>query len=663
MKQLCVYDIETLPNCFICCYQIINGKKGYFEISARKFDLKELYSFFTSNAYIFVGYNCIHYDTPIMNMILDNYTKFAKYENYLEFSEEVNILSNTIIKGDPNSWRKYKYMNIFPQIDLMTMMASQALRVGLKPLQVTMCYPNVQEMTINWSEYIKSDKINELIYYCYNDVDSTKELLSLLKDDLILRKNIEQEFAIKCLSKDGVGIGVDIFTDKICKKLGLKNPKDLYLYMQNPDKIFVKDYIASCIEFKIKPLQDVHKWYSNMVLDSKGFLNGKSPTGEVTINRLRHSYGLGGLHSINKPAVYTSGNGKIIRDKDVTGFYPSLSDKWFFGPKGFLKAFVEVIRELKEDRVKAKKAKDKVKDSVYKLALNSILGHLRNEYGPYYAPEANVAICVNGQLMLLMLIEECELNGIECISSNTDGATFMFDESQEELFESICSKWETKTRMGLEAVDYEKLVILAVNDYVAFKKGWSDVKDQFEFTSVPDSVEYNFTIPKLKGDPRIQLKNEYIKEKGLFITNPRLGKGLDSLIVPKALINYYGKGIPVEETIKNADSIWDFISFQKIGKQYKILWKNENQQHINRYYVSKKGAYLFKEKKIEKYNYKTGKMDIVLSTQNVLKGFGVELFNTYIDKPIDEYCINYKYYITKARQIINDLEPNQLTLF
>lgn len=661
MRKLCVFDIEVLPNCFICCCKVVGQPTVTFEISVRKFQLQELVTFFKEGNYYFVGYNCIHYDTPIVNMLIDKFYEFNKFPNYLIVTAEAHKLSNTIINGEPVAWVRYKYKNYFKQIDLMTMMASKALRVGLKSLQVTMCYPNVREMKVNWSQFLEREAIDNLIYYCHNDVGSTTELLKLLKGELQLRVAIQKEFGISCLSKDGVGIGVDIFTKYICEELGLANPKDLNNYVHNLDFIPVKDYVCEAIAFKTKPLQDVHDWFNNMVLYSNGLSEDKDRV--ITIGKLQHSLGLGGMHSINRPNVYIADEEFMYIDADVAGFYPSLSEVWGFGPAGFKKAFINVIRRLKADRLVAKAAKDKSKDTTYKLALNSILGHLRNEFGPYYAPEANVAICVNGQLMLLMLIEECELNGIECISSNTDGITVKIRRTDEQKFYDICKEWEVKTKMILEYVEYEKMVIVAVNDYIAFKKGYNAIKDKLYFHSPDMSINYNFVNLKLQGDEIAKLRDQYVKEKGMFITQPRLGKGMDSLIIPKALQNYFGKGIPIEDTIKGSDTIWDFISFQKIGKQYDVIWKEEEQQHINRYYVCRSGAYLYKVKHVDKFDKKSGRWSKVKSYQNVLKGFGVELMNEYEDKPIKDYNADHRYYISKTREIIQQLEPIQQTLF
>ena len=83
-----------------------------------------------------------------------------------------------------------------------------------------------------------------------------------------------------------------------------------------------------------------------------------------------------------------------------------------------------------------------------------------------------------------------------------------------------------------------------------------------------------------------------------------------------------------------------------------MYWNGEPQQQLNRYYFSKKGAYLFKQK------YGQGNMSHVNVDNAVI------LFNNYEDKPWEEYNINYNYYISTTQKIIDELQNlNQLTLF
>lgn len=659
-RKPCVFDEEVLPNAFICCCKVIGKKNITFEISARKNQLQEMHDFFMSGKYTFVGYNCGLYDTPIMNMIIKDVTNFLQGD-YSLLTQAAHELSSQIVSHSSPIVYQYAFLNYFPQIDLMTMMASKALRVGLKSLQVTMCFKNVKEMIIEWSKDIEENKIDEVISYCYNDIDSTTELFSLLRSDLQLRMQIQKEFKIRCLSKDPVGVGVAIFSKYICEELGIYNEKQLYDHMENFSIIPVKDYILPNIQFKTKPFQDVLKAFNNLVLDSKGQSTIKEWSVSAMCGNLKHTFALGGLHSYNTPDIYESDENWLVIDADCTGMYPNTAINWNFGPKGFKQSFINTLLRLKNDREEAKKLGNKVKDKSMKLSTNSILGHLRNEYGPYFAPEANTAICVNGQLFLAMLIEELELVGIEVIMSNTDGITSRVHKAQLDTYYRICKEWEIISKFNLEFAEYEKMVITGVNDYISYKEGYSQVKDKLKWPNPIDWIEYNYAFIKSTEDGL--LIDKYIKTKGFFVPYLRLGKGLDSLIVPKALIDYYGKGIPISNTILNANNIWDFIKFQKIGKQYDVVWNETKMQHINRFYVSKRGAYLYKVKNVDKYDKKTNSTITIKSLQNVLKGYGVNIMNEYEEKEMKDYNIHYEYYLRQANEIIRKLEPIQQSLF
>jgi len=112
-------------------------------------------------------------------------------------------------------------MSEFDTLDLLTMMFSNKLRVGLKELQVTMQYPNVQEYDGDFNEYIPEKEIDNAISYCFNDNNSTEELLNRLQKDIELRLSIEKEYGIKALNKDGVNLGMEILKQRYLEETGL----------------------------------------------------------------------------------------------------------------------------------------------------------------------------------------------------------------------------------------------------------------------------------------------------------------------------------------------------------------------------------------------------------------------------------------------------------
>jgi hypothetical protein len=682
-KQLCFYDIEVTINLFLCCVKV--GKDGElktFEISERKNDLLDMITFFLNPEYIFVGYNCMGYDTPIMNMIIDEMQELVG-EDYTEVTTKAYNMSAKIIGGERDTMSRYRFLDFFKQIDLMTLLASQALRVGLKPLQVTMFYKNVQEMVVDWTKPVPLEDFDNMIFYCHNDVESTAKLGHLLKGQLELRLDIMKTIGLQgLLSKDPVGVGVEVFTNDICKQMGIQK-QQLMDFKTVPPITKYSEFIEPIISFRSPVLNEVLEWYKASTVTHDDIVttpSGYTPKGKrivsktVVFNNLQHTFAQGGLHSVNKPAIYEQTDKMMIIDLDVDGYYPSLVAEYGFGPKGFAGYFSKTISNYKDQRIKAKAiGKNKqgiytpeqvkvaqIEDKTKKLSLNSMVGKLRDKYSAYLAPQANAAICVNGQLMLAMLIEDMEDAGYQCIMSNTDGATFLVPTFEYEKFKTIYKAWEAKTRLTLEETFYEKMVITGVNDYVSYKKGYNDIKDSLGWDNPEDVLEYNYAF--IKSTPNNDRVSDYIKAKGAFGYYATLGKGLDSLIVSKALIDYFGKGIPIEHTIEMCPYIYDFVAFQKIGKQYDVIHNQKTIQHINRFYVCKQAPMLYKQKTVMKENKKTGKTETVKTMESVIAGKGVRLFNEYEDKPIPEYNIDYSYYIIRCRDIIRSLEPEQLSL-
>ncbi len=214
-KIVFVYDIEVFPNCFHCCIKNTETKDYYlFEISHRKNNVKELIETFDKNNVIFCGYNNIHYDNPIINLLRKYRDKVINC-NWIKICDNIFVLSNTIINEETSEkWKDLKYYTDYETLDLLTMLFSQKLRVGLKEMQVTMKFNNVQEYEGDFTKPIDDKDIPDMIKYNINDVDSTETLLYKCENDIKLRLNIEKEYGIKALNKDGVNLGMEIIKYK-----------------------------------------------------------------------------------------------------------------------------------------------------------------------------------------------------------------------------------------------------------------------------------------------------------------------------------------------------------------------------------------------------------------------------------------------------------------
>ena len=652
-KVILVYDIEVFQNIFHCAIKDTEtGKITLFEISNRKNQLQELVEFFKefenvegswNNSYttdyqfntnkIFAGYNNIHYDNPIINYTIDYYN-VMKDKTYIEICKSIFNLSKTILnskEGEEGIWKKWKYQQWFESFDLLTMLYSTQLRVGLKEMQVTMQYPNVQEFVYDWDIPLVESKFDEMIQYNINDVESTSELLDRCKKDIELRIAIEDEYGVRVLSKDGVNIGMKIITQKYLEKTGQTwwDIKDLRSPM---DKIPLKDVILPFVKYDSPILKDMLDTLKKQTVSP----GRKGYEYKFIFNNLRYTIGVGGIHSVNDPEIIIPKEDEYLIDCDVASLYPSMLIQHKFYPKHLGPEFLEIYSKIREERLEAKHNGDKVKNETLKFALNGLSGNLQNEHNFCYSPFAVMQIRVNGQLLLLMLAEKLVEIGCKIIQANTDGLFLICKKNKYEEYQKVCKEWEKLTKLELEEDRFEAMYQYAINDYIAVKEGYHKTKDK-----------------------------KLIKTKGMFITEVLLGKGLSPKIIPEAIINYFVDNIPVEETIKSCRDIRKFLKAEKTGKQWTVEYNDKIQQRINRFYVSNNGYYLWK--------FKTDSG--VKEYQNMLKGYAVTLHNTfYSDEDLQWkyaqgetfesiYDINYNYYISQCKKIINDIKPKQLNLF
>lgn len=641
-KTVYVYDIEVFLNVFHCTVKNTETNELLkFEISARKNQITELVNLFwtvkdnqsniATKSYktnyefntdkIFCGYNNIHYDNPIINYII-SYYKILVNKTYLEICNSIFNLSKAITtstEDDISTWKEWKYQVRFETLDLLTMLYSNKLRVSLKEMQVTMEYPNVQEFIEDWNKPLAIEKIDEMIQYNINDVESTTELLYRCKGDIDLRLSIEDEYKVRVLSKDGVNIGMKIITDKYLEKTGLSwwDIKDLRSPM---DRIVLKDVILPFIKYDNPILQNVLKEMKEQIVSPgrKGYEK------KFLLNNLEYSVGVGGIHSVNKPEIVIPTKDEILEDADVASLYPSLLIAYNFYPKHLGKEFLEVYKAIKDERIEAKRNGNKLKDITLKLAVNGLSGNLQNEHNFCYSPYAVMQIRINGQLLLLMLIDKLIQLGVRIIQANTDGIMIIYNKSVKDKVESVKKNWEKLTKLTLETDSFEALYQYAINDYIAILSGYSETKN-----------------PKL------------IKKKGIFITEVKLGKGLSPKIIPIAILENLINNIPVKETILNCTDIKKFLMSEKTGKQWNVEYNNKPQQRTNRFYASTNGYYLFK------WKIENG----IKTYQNMLTASGITLLNKFNNTSISNRNINYRYYIIEAQKIINQLKEKQLSLF
>ena len=281
-------------------------------------------------------------------------------------------------------------------------------------------------------------------------------------------------------------------------------------------------------------------------------------------------------------------------------------------------------RDIAKDMYKqTKEGKYKSVDEAYKLAANGgLFGKLQDKTNWQFSPKTCFDVTIGSQIDLIMLIERLVLGGINVISANTDGIVSLFDKNQEELYKKICKDWETlvgnNDKGKLEYADYSLLAQRSVNDYVAVK---TDGK------------------PKHKG--------------ASFTINHELHKNKSYKIIALALNEFYVKGINPRLFIANHTNIMDFCAGMRTkGDWYlnSIYFKDnyiikEKLQKTNRYFISNDGV------KLVKCNPDGRQI------QEDAGKWKATIYNKHVEKKIEDYDINYDFYVKKTYEIISEIQP------
>ena len=624
-----IYDIEVFPNTFHCVLLNTDNEELYkFEISERKNQIRELVQFFTNPKYLLCGYNNKHYDDVVINYIID-YIDIMLCKSIYDVTLSLFNLSQTIINledGNISKIKRWKYANYFESMDLLTMMFSSKLRVGLKSMQITMQYQNVQEYSGDFGSFLPKDKIDEMISYNINDVKSTYSLFNYLvkNGDIDLRLFIEQEYGFNALSMDSVKFGETLIAKKVCEELHI-NKRQLEQMRSPMDNIPLKDVILPFIRYKNPKFQEALEDMKKQVVSSKNKKPGeKNYENKFVVSGVRYSIGVGGIHSLNEPRIYVPKEDEYLGHLDVASMYPSFIVRYGWFPRHLGKAGLAVYTQIYHERIQAKHSGQKQKNLALKLTLNSVTGKMQQETSLMYDPCSVFKIRINGQLILLMLADLLLQHSCEIVQVNTDGVMFIAKKAYKDAIMESVAKLEQLTKLSFEADSYEAFYQFAVNDYFGVVDGFSQSRN-----------------PKL------------IEKKGMFITEPVLGKGLAPTIIPEAVINYFVYNIPVEDTIRNCDDIRKFLMSQRVDKKFKVEYDDKYIQRINRWYASTNGCYL--------YTVDESKTPVKYS--NLLKKSGVTILNYIDDISTKNRKINYPYYISEARKIIDQLVCRQLDLF
>lgn len=495
-------------------------------------DRDKMIEFYNDNINnIWVGYNCKNYDKYILQAIINGVNP--------------KLVNNHIINGG-NGWELFRDRLDINLYDTMIMGKS------LKQLE---SYFGVDiresEIDFNLDRPLTDTERASNIKYCKSDVYNTA---------LVFMHN-KQEFEAQIgLIKLSCSSLSDLSKTKAQLSAKILEAKPLPVQLLQQEWEFEYNQCVKDYDYKHK---DVLKFFDSL-------RESKDPKAkyECELYGVPHTFALGGLHGAIPNYIHSVNTKEYIVHIDVASYYPHIMTEW-----GYLTRAVPSIQkfiDIMELRLKYKKEKNPLQAPL-KIVINGSYGQsgagklLDNGtyklLSPMFDPRRMREVCINGQLMLLQLIEDLEQ--FDLIQSNTDGLVYRIPIEHMDEVKSIVKAWEKRTKMTME-YDYTTLIAQRdVNNYIAvFDNG----KIERKGGTVKESKPCDYDLP----------------------------------IVKDAITEYFVHGIPVDEYINNVNDLAPFMKTYKLmGAYVRALHGDEQQQgKVFRVFASRsrKDKCLYKQK-------------------------------------------------------------------
>lgn len=553
-----VFDIECYGNYFLIAFISLElGKVTYLELSDDAWlDCPKLKWIFEN--FCVVGFNSNNYDIHIAAMAVNGCS-----------TAMMKSATTAVIEYNERGWdilRHYKVKKL--DCDHIDLVEVAPLFASLKIYGGRMHSRRMQDLPFHPDTVLSEPQRAIVRWYCVNDLRTTVELHDKLIKELVLREEMSKEYGVDLRSKSDAQIAEAVIAHEIetlnhCRAHAPKiDPGTVYRY-RAPAFLQYSTPLMQGVLNTVCGVDFVVSEYGNIGLPQT--LKDLS----ITMNQSTYKMGIGGLHSTEKSAAHFAGPNVILKDVDVTSYYPYIILNLGLYPQHLGPNFLIVFRALVERRVAAKRAGNKTVADSLKIVVNGTFGKLGSMFSILYSPDLLIQVTITGQLSLLLLIERLELAGIPVVSANTDGIVIKCPKPKEAVMDAIVKQWEIDTGFETEETLYKALFSRDVNNYIAVK----DPSTWKEGDSLEDRVKTKgvFAASGLSKNPQNEICVDAIKE--LLINNKPIQEtirtcsdvskfvnvrtvkggavklyeqGQPGLFLGKAIRWYYGKDIPGE---------------------------------------------------------------------------------------------------------------------
>jgi hypothetical protein len=200
-----------------------------------------------------ISYNGLGFDSQITQYVLENHQEW-KGLSPLVIARIIYGYAQTVInKQELKEMLDYApYKLSIKQIDVFKLnhWDNPAKMSSLKWIQYSMDWFSVLEMPHHHNDPITSEETQRMVLdYCVNDVESTRNIMEISKEQINLRLSLSKEYKIDLLSASEPRISKELFAYFLTNKLGIE--KSVLKKLRTPRKqIILEDCILPYIALK-----------------------------------------------------------------------------------------------------------------------------------------------------------------------------------------------------------------------------------------------------------------------------------------------------------------------------------------------------------------------------------------------------------------------------
>ena len=536
------YDVEVFKYDFIVVFKNKRTKE-YAIFHNDNLGVRD----FILDTGIYCGFNTKGYDQYTIKAICNGFSP-----------EELKQVNDWLIHTDGQGW-ECPYLNgVFYRFNNVDIRDDMQKGLSLKAIEGHL-YMSVEECDVPFDidRPLTPEEVKKVIKYCIHDVDAADKITDVRFDYLRTKRNLGQRAGVdevKALSSTNAKL-----TAMMLKAVRREwtDGRD-YVYPPNLDLSIIPQPILDFFEtIHDKSIPDEKLFETSFTIDIGG---------------MSTKFAWGGVHGSLTCYYEEATEDRVVQNRDVSSLYPSIIEMYNYLSRNVPDP--ELFYAIRKDRIQAKHIGDKQTANDLKLPLNTVSGAQENRYNDLYDPLPTRSLRISGQLFLTMLtmqlLNACKT--IKLLNLNTDGLMYSVDKSELPIVDEIAAAWEKQTGFELETDDISKVWIKDVNNLLL-------IKTDGKVKTVGGYLNYGVSV------------------KGAWSINN------NAIIVKKAMIDYFVKGIPVETTIEESTDIFDFQIIAKAGTKYREAYhlvdgEQVPVQKVNRVYATADERYgkLFKVK-------------------------------------------------------------------